>query len=123
MTHKLHIKNNHAGPDTFPTTPESEPVFTISMEKYQQAAQRFPDLAAKLDVFVDWDERRTQQGFGVLAALGERRQVFVLTSRSEAADRLASAAGAHVLQMPTRKSGKRSTRPRTRSISASKKRP
>jgi len=65
------------------------------------------------DVFVDWDERRTQQGFGVLAALGERRQVFVLTSRAEAADRLASAAGAHVLQMPTKKSGKRSARART----------
>ena len=55
MTVKLHIKNNHAAPDTFPSTPESEPVFTISMEKYRQAAQRFPNLAAQLDVFVDWD--------------------------------------------------------------------
>jgi phosphoglycerate dehydrogenase-like enzyme len=55
MTIKLHIKNNHAGPDTFPSTPESEPVFTISMEKYQQAALKFPDLADRLDVFVDWD--------------------------------------------------------------------
>jgi phosphoglycerate dehydrogenase-like enzyme len=52
---KLHIKNNHAGPDTFPSTPESEPVFTISMEKYRAAAARFPDLAAQLEVFVDWD--------------------------------------------------------------------
>jgi phosphoglycerate dehydrogenase-like enzyme len=55
MTIKLHIKNNHAGPDTFPSTPESEPVFTISLEKYQQAALDFPDLAAQLEVFVDWD--------------------------------------------------------------------
>ena len=55
MTIKLHIKNNHAGPDTFPSTPESEPVFTISMDKYQLAAQQFPELAAGLDVFVDWD--------------------------------------------------------------------
>ena len=55
MSVRLHIKNNHAGPDTFPSTPESEPVFTISMDKYQQAAERFPELAARLDVFVDWD--------------------------------------------------------------------
>ena len=55
MSIKLHIKNNHAGPDTFPSTPESEPIFTISMDKYQQAAQRFAQLAQQLEVFVDWD--------------------------------------------------------------------
>jgi len=55
MSIKLHIKNNHAGPDTFPSTPESEPVFTISMDKYAEAAERFPELAAQLEVFVDWD--------------------------------------------------------------------
>jgi len=55
MSIKLHIKNNHAGPDTFPSTPESEPVFTISMEKYRHTAAQFPALAEQLDVFVDWD--------------------------------------------------------------------
>ena len=55
MTIKLHIKNNHAGPDTFPSTPESEPVFTISMDRYQQVARRYPELATQLEVFVDWD--------------------------------------------------------------------
>src|SRR5210317_814511 len=55
MSLRLHIKNNHAGPDTFPSTPESEPVFTISMERYRQAAASYPELAARLDVFVDWD--------------------------------------------------------------------
>ena len=55
MTIKLHIKNNHAGPDTFPSTPESEPVFTISMDRYQQVARRYPDLAEQVEVFVDWD--------------------------------------------------------------------
>ena len=49
MALKLHIKNNHAGADTFPSTPESEPVFTISLEKYQQAMLEFPDLAAQLE--------------------------------------------------------------------------
>ncbi len=48
MNVKLHIKNNHAGPDTFPSTPESEPVFTISMDKYRDAATQFPKLAAQL---------------------------------------------------------------------------
>jgi phosphoglycerate dehydrogenase-like enzyme len=52
---KLHIKNNHAGPDTFPSTPESESVFTISMDRYRQAAAGHPELAARLEVFVDWD--------------------------------------------------------------------
>jgi hypothetical protein len=55
MSIKVHIKNNHAGPDTFPSTPESEPVFTITMQKYQQFAGLHPDTAAQLDVFVDWD--------------------------------------------------------------------
>jgi phosphoglycerate dehydrogenase-like enzyme len=55
MSIKLHIKNNHAGADTFPSTPESEPVFTISIDKYQQVAQRYPELAPQLEVFVDWD--------------------------------------------------------------------
>ncbi len=55
MAIKLHIKNNHAGPDTFPSTPESEPVFTISKDKYDIAAQKYPELARKLEVFVDWD--------------------------------------------------------------------
>jgi phosphoglycerate dehydrogenase-like enzyme len=55
MSIKLHIKNNHAGPDTFPSTPESEPVFTISVDKYRHAATRFPELASQLEVFVDWD--------------------------------------------------------------------
>ncbi len=55
MTIKVHIKNNHAGPDTFPSTPESEPVFTISKQKYDVAAGKYPELAKQLDVFVDWD--------------------------------------------------------------------
>ena len=58
MTIKLHIKNNHAGPDTFPSTPESEVVFTISMERYQQAAERYESIAGQLEVFVDWDTDR-----------------------------------------------------------------
>jgi len=55
VTVRLHIKNNHAGPDTFPSTPESEAVFTITMDRYLEAAANHPDLAEQLEVFVDWD--------------------------------------------------------------------
>ena len=55
MNVRVHIKNNHAGPDTFPSTPESELVFTISMEKYQASAAKYADIAKQLDVFIDWD--------------------------------------------------------------------
>ncbi|MDJ0778071.1 MAG: D-2-hydroxyacid dehydrogenase [Gammaproteobacteria bacterium] len=55
MTIRLHVKNNHAGPHTFPSTPESEPVFTITREKFALAARDFPELASRLEVFVDWD--------------------------------------------------------------------
>ncbi len=52
---RVHIKNNHASPDTFPPTPEGEAVFTISRERYEEVARRHPDVAERLDVFIDWD--------------------------------------------------------------------
>lgn len=52
---RVHIKNNHASPDTFPPTPEGEKVFTITRERYQSVAEHFPDVARHLDVFIDWD--------------------------------------------------------------------
>ena len=61
MSIKLHIKNNHAGPDTFPSTPESESVFTISMEKFEESLKRHAGLARKLNVFVDWDTDHFEQ--------------------------------------------------------------
>lgn len=52
---RVHIKNNHASPDTFPPTPEGEAVFTITRERYEAVATRHPDVAERLDVFIDWD--------------------------------------------------------------------
>ena len=52
---KVHVKNNHASPDTFPPTVEGEAVFTISRERYEAEVARYPDLAERLDVFIDWD--------------------------------------------------------------------
>ncbi len=52
---RIHIKNNHASPGTFPNTPEGEVVFTITRERFEAAAARHPATAARLDVFIDWD--------------------------------------------------------------------
>jgi len=52
---RIHIKNNHASPDTFPPTVEGEAVFTITPERYAAVAKRHAELAARLDVFIDWD--------------------------------------------------------------------
>ena len=52
---KVHIKNNHASPDTFPPTVEGEAVFTITRERYEAEVAQYPDLAERLDVIIDWD--------------------------------------------------------------------
>lgn len=52
---RVHIKNNHASPETFPPTVEGEEVFTITQARYDAAARRYPDIAKRLDVFIDWD--------------------------------------------------------------------
>ena len=52
---RVHVKNNHASPDTFPPTPEGEAVFTITRERFDDAAARYPHVARELDVFIDWD--------------------------------------------------------------------
>ena len=52
---RVHVKNNHASPDTFPPTPEGEAVFTITRERFDAAAARHPHVARHLDVFIDWD--------------------------------------------------------------------
>ena len=52
---KVHVKNNHASPDTFPPTVEGEAVFTITRERFEARLARYPDLADRLDVVIDWD--------------------------------------------------------------------
>lgn len=54
-TVRVHIKNNHASPDSFPPTVEGEAVFTITPERYDEAARRHPDVAARVEPFIDWD--------------------------------------------------------------------
>lgn len=52
---KVHVKNNHASPETFPPTPEGELVFTTTRERWDAALERHPDLAPYLEVYIDWD--------------------------------------------------------------------
>ncbi len=52
---RVHVKNNHASPETFPPTPEGEAVFTITRARFEAAAARFPHVARRLDVCIDWD--------------------------------------------------------------------
>ena len=52
---RIHIKNNHASPETFPPTIEGEEVFTITEERFRNACERFPVVADQIEVFFDWD--------------------------------------------------------------------
>ena len=52
---RIHIKNNHASPDTFPPTIEGEEVFTITEERFRAACERFPAVAEQVEAFIDWD--------------------------------------------------------------------
>jgi phosphoglycerate dehydrogenase-like enzyme len=53
---KIHIKNNRWAEGSFPNTPEGEEVFTITRERFDEGLKHFPQLADKIDVFIDWDE-------------------------------------------------------------------
>jgi phosphoglycerate dehydrogenase-like enzyme len=52
---KVHVKNNRWREGSFPNTDEGERVFSITRERFEDAARGFPNLAGKLDVTIDWD--------------------------------------------------------------------
>ena len=53
---KIHVKNNHWAPGSFPTDAEGEKNFTITKEHFTQALKNFPEIKEKVEIFVDWDE-------------------------------------------------------------------
>jgi len=53
---KIHIKNNHWAPGSFPTDAEGEKNFTITKQRFDRALNKFPEIKEKIEVFVDWDE-------------------------------------------------------------------
>ena len=53
---KIHVKNNHWAPGSFPTDAEGEKVFTITNSHFDKAFKKFPEIKEKVDIFFDWDE-------------------------------------------------------------------
>ena len=53
---RIHVKNNHWAPGSFPTDAEGEKNFTITKEHLDQALKDFPEIKEKVEIFVDWDE-------------------------------------------------------------------
>ena len=53
---KIHVKNNHWAPGSFPTDAEGEKVFTITNSHFEKAFTKFPKIKEKVKIFIDWDE-------------------------------------------------------------------
>jgi len=53
---KIHVKNNHWSPGSFPTDAEGQKVFTITSSHFDKAFEKFPEIKEKVDIFFDWDE-------------------------------------------------------------------
>ncbi|MBC8295217.1 MAG: D-2-hydroxyacid dehydrogenase [Pelagibacterales bacterium] len=53
---KIHVKNNHGRPGTFPSDQEGEKNFTITKEHIDKALEKEPQIKEKVDFFIDWDE-------------------------------------------------------------------
>jgi phosphoglycerate dehydrogenase-like enzyme len=53
---KIHIKNNHGRPGTFPCDLEGEKNFTITKENFEKALEKEKSIKGKIDFYIDWDE-------------------------------------------------------------------
>jgi len=53
---KVHIKNNHARPGTFPTDLEGEKNYTITNKHIEKFINNQKDIFKKVEFFIDWDE-------------------------------------------------------------------
>ena len=53
---KIHVKNNHWAPGSFPTDEEGEKNFTITKDDFDKALEKFPEVKEKIEIFIDWDE-------------------------------------------------------------------
>jgi len=53
---KIHVKNNHWAPGSFPTDAEGEKIFTITNAHFEKAFEKFPEIKEKVEIFIDWDE-------------------------------------------------------------------
>ena len=53
---KIHIKNNHGRPGTFPSDLEGEKNFTITQKHIEEALEKEPQIKERVEFFIDWDE-------------------------------------------------------------------
>jgi phosphoglycerate dehydrogenase-like enzyme len=53
---RIHVKNNHGRPGTFPSDLEGEKNFTITAKHIKKALEKEPQIKKKVDFFIDWDE-------------------------------------------------------------------
>jgi phosphoglycerate dehydrogenase-like enzyme len=53
---KIHVKNNHGRPGTFPSDQEGEKNFTITKEHIDKALEKETQIKEKVNFFIDWDE-------------------------------------------------------------------
>ena len=53
---KIHVKNNHGLPGSFPSDKEGEKVFTITNAHFENALKKFQKIKEKIEIFIDWDE-------------------------------------------------------------------
>ena len=53
---RIHVKNNHGRPGTFPSDLEGEKNFTITAKHIEKALEKEPQIKEKVDFFIDWDE-------------------------------------------------------------------
>jgi len=53
---RIHVKNNHWAPRSFPIDAEGEKVFTITNSHFEKVFKKFPKIKEKVEIFIDWDE-------------------------------------------------------------------
>ncbi len=53
---KIHIKNNHGRPGTFPCDLKGEENFTITKKHIEKAFENETKIREKVEFFIDWDE-------------------------------------------------------------------
>jgi len=53
---KIHVKNNHWAPGSFPSDAEGEKNFTITKKHLDEALKKFPEIKEKVEIYIDWDE-------------------------------------------------------------------
>lgn len=52
---RVHFKSNHWAADTWPNTPEGEAAFSLTPERYAEAARRHPAVARRIEPSFGWN--------------------------------------------------------------------